>query len=632
MFYGRLIAVVLLFSLAGCGTMNDAPSGGSAAGEPFFFTSETADPGDSIMALAPRATGFESGESWIPVFIQGSLTSRLKKFSPFTVLERQYVNSIFAEMKKSESDFYSDTDYAELGKWSTARYILTGSVVKSGGGAYAVDLKITDAQTLRVAASFMDSAVSASGLASGSFLNEAAEALLKDMGVSLTETGRAALYKSSSGADIALARGIIARQSGSTFDALAAYYEAGFYNPSLKEAIDGLGSLLQEMSDVNLGETIRTDIQLRAKWKQLLDECAAYLKANPPFEIVYDSAPAQYGDVDFKAGTVNLKTTVALVPTAVFRALQSVEDGLAATGKKKDWGFDNFISGLQGLWPAFTVELTLNDAEGRVIGRASHSFSYVLDRERGGSAKSELILPRARAETIHFTGVPAGSLKGEVQVVLTRVIPAGGSLSGSVEKIQSFTLVDYLARLEMPPLDMTPVPGEDFLISREPVSGRLWTWIKVWAQDRGYVFLDEDIIPLLGGADLPVVLEKPEDAWIFCNAYNEYLGKSPVYFVSRDVPVNPDGGFLEGFKGIGRAFQSLAEDVPFRDAKAEKQFVYSDDEDGKLLLPDADQRAAAEAVLRPSAYVGQEFTGDGGLYRVGGGRAAKGFRLIMYAQ
>jgi hypothetical protein len=36
------------------------------------------------------------------------------------------------------------------------------------------------------------------------------------------------------------------------------------------------------------------------------------------------------------------------------------------------------------------------------------------------------------------------------------------------------------------------------------------------------------VFPVINGIDLPVIAE-PEDIRLFCNAYNEYLGKPPVY-------------------------------------------------------------------------------------------------------
>ncbi|MDR1625129.1 MAG: CsgG/HfaB family protein [Spirochaetia bacterium] len=624
MTYNKLMAFALLAFLAGCATGGDTakPPENAVEGQ-VLFTSAAEVPDSPIMVLVPRGLGLEKNESWIPVFIQGTLNSRLKKFSPLTVLERQYVDSIFAEMKKSESDFYSDADYAELGKWSTARYILAGSVTKSGGGNYAVDLKITEIETLRVAASFTESAA-ASELTAGRLLNEAAEALLKGMDVSLTDAGREALYKSSSSGDIALARGIIARQGGLAFDALAAYYEAGFYNPSLKEAIDGLSSLLNEISDVNLGESLRADVQLRNKWGQMINECNAYFLANAPFEIVYDSAPVQSGELNFQSATIDMETTVALVPTAAFKAVQSVEDGLAATGKKKDWGFGEFPYNIKGLQPAFTVELTLTNGEGAVIGRQTCSFSVSVNFNGiSNSPKGQLIIPRTEVKTVRFPGIRAGVLKGEIKAALTQITYDRNSplKREYFSRLKISSLTDYLARLEMPPLDMVSVPGEDFLISREPVSYRQWLLIKLWAQDRGYVFAGGgeagntgSVFPVINGMDLPVTDLNAESVLVFCNAYNEYLGKPPVYFY--------------------RPVENIINFMPFRNVEVAKDALSEDSENGCLMLPDDDEREAAEAVLVPSAYLGSEFVGGWEGYRAWSGpnwnsRGSTGFRLIM---
>lgn len=604
----RLIYAAFAF-LAGCATgSGTAKPPENAAGAPVLFTSAAEVSDSSVMVLAPKGLGLEKNESWMPVFIQGTLNSRLKKFSPLTVLERQYVDSVFAEMKKSESDFYSDADYAELGKWSTARYILAGSVTKSGGGNYAVDLKITEIETLRVAASFTRSADELE-LTSGRLLNEAAETLLKGMDVSLTDAGREALYKSSSSGDIALARGIIARQGGMAFDALAAYYEAGFYNPSLKEAIDGLSSLLKEISDVNLGESLKADIELRNKWGQLINECDAYFLSNAPFEIVYDSAPVQSGKLNFKSGTIDMETIVALVPTAAFKAVQSLEDGLAATGKKNAWGFSEFpYDSIPGLHPSFTVEVSLFNGEKELIGRETCSFRFSLNRETVKTpAGGNVILPRTGAIKVPFRSIQAKDLKGEVKAALTKITAqaepylslesrrSGVHIGGNplkqeyVEKIKISTLTDYLAGLELPPLDMVPVPGKNFLISREPVSYRQWFLIRLWAEDRGYVFENQgteigiapgEIFPVINGMDLPVTNITYGDIWLFCNAYNEYLGKPPAYFIT----------------------QLFKKDIPFRDWGADTNYTTEKAGTGSLRMADDAEWEAAKAVLPSSPY------------------------------
>ena len=101
---------------------------------------------NSIAVPAPKGVNLEDGADWIPLFIQGVITSNFQQYSGLTVIDRQNADMVKAEQKLSESAEFDEKNAIELGKMTSARYIITGSIMAKSG-AYALMFSITDAES-----------------------------------------------------------------------------------------------------------------------------------------------------------------------------------------------------------------------------------------------------------------------------------------------------------------------------------------------------------------------------------------------------------------------------------------------------------------------------------------------------
>jgi hypothetical protein len=253
-------------------------------------------------------------------------------------LDRENLDEQYGELL---SGYYDDDAEAgmDLGHLPPTEYIMGGKITKTAAG-YALQIRITKTADKMTAASYSGTCTFAE-LDNLSGIRRASLDLLQKIGVELTDRAKTELAGAAAenrvNAQTALAQGITAQQGGTVVEALSYYYQAAAFDPSLLEAADRAGVMSADISSGNIGVNVRNDIQRRKEWLKILEEAENYFKNHQPWEIVYNPALTQ-GEVDYERETVSLSFDLEVRPTDNWKIVQSLINGLDATGKRDEWG------------------------------------------------------------------------------------------------------------------------------------------------------------------------------------------------------------------------------------------------------------------------------------------------------
>jgi len=327
--------------------------------------------GKSIAILAPKGNGLAANQAYLPALVQGEFVSNFSSYSAISVLDRQKLDEVYAEQL---SGYYSDYAGLDLGHLQETDYIQTGSITRTATG-YALQIQIIKTAGKMTAASYSGTCTFEE-LDNFTGVRRASLDLLQKMGVTPTERAKIELSGAAAenqvNAQTALARGIVAQQSGNTAESLAQYYQAAAYDPTLTEAVSRANTLSASVRTGNLGANIRNDIAWRDEWVKILADANTTLRnlpiPQPPVlpqqitvaQIVLPPDPQfRQGNIDYTARTVQLTTDFLMLPMlypieylraldayyAVFRARSDVYNklvidlnaGLRATGRNGAW-------------------------------------------------------------------------------------------------------------------------------------------------------------------------------------------------------------------------------------------------------------------------------------------------------
>ncbi|MDR2095979.1 MAG: hypothetical protein LBP76_10750 [Treponema sp.] len=380
---GRHILVIMGVLLAGCASQGKiAPS--PVNDEPIIgpYYSGDGGAGIRIAILEPEGKNLTEGQEWMPSFIQGMLTSDFSAFSAMIISDRQNLGRVLAEQQVSLAQ---DAEASQsIGKLANVRYILAGSLENISSGEFLLQLAVTDAESGIRRASFEPRLMTEAQLRSASVIKEASAEMLAQMGVELTDAGRAALQRTQSSeieAAIALARGLTAEKNGNAIETLSYLYNAVSYDSSLLEASGLLENLSADIAAAGTGAFIANDLEAQNKWKGILDEFETFYTAHPPFEFIYVPIPSQQGKTDYEAGTADLKFEVTLRESVEFKAMQNVLStitaGLAKTGSRDAWGFASwpYRTSLFGGYKNYAVVAELKNNRDESISTVQFAIS-----------------------------------------------------------------------------------------------------------------------------------------------------------------------------------------------------------------------------------------------------------------
>jgi hypothetical protein len=417
--------------------------------QPYF----TGDGGKGIKlaVLEPLGSGLSVDEQWMLSLAQGTITADINKYSAITIIERQNLEAIIAEQKRSLSAITSDKDAIAIGNLANASHILTGKITKTPN-AFMLELAIMDAETGVRKASHSPRAVSPDALENLSALKEASADLLKQLGVSLTDEGleelRGPVAVAQVQAQTALAHGVVAQRQGTSVAALSYYYQAAAFDPTLAEAVKRSSVMSANISGTNLGDNIRNDIVWRKNWVAQLKETEETFSkiinaAPPPYTLFYSTA-IETKNINYQNETADLSISLNLQANpewfkAMQRALkaaQAVMDGLNATNRKNDWGLDGWPGrGVSDSNPfdrqkqyGIPVEFELVNQQGRVIGKRTAE----LNPSFGIGNFTVKFTPNSHS-ALTFSGVNANEISDKLSIRVA-------SVSGAAPKTAKFAI------------------------------------------------------------------------------------------------------------------------------------------------------------------------------------------------
>ena len=257
----------------------------------------------TIAVPAPKTMNIGEGNEWIPLFIQGVITTNFQNYSGMKVVDRQNSDMVKAEQRLSENAEFSDADAIEMGKMTHAHLIVTGSITGKAS-SYALMFSITDAETGETKASATVPNCLFSALENGDAANQISYDLMTGYGISLSAdakkklTQKASVMTAENTAQASVAKGIVAENSGSNIEALTYYIQAKKNDKKLSEATSRMANMSTVVSTGNFGKNAKNMIKLRNDWDKLLTEAAEFIKANPPtFDLYY------FTDIDVKEMT-----------------------------------------------------------------------------------------------------------------------------------------------------------------------------------------------------------------------------------------------------------------------------------------------------------------------------------------
>lgn len=341
----------------------------------------------TIAVPAPKTMNIGEGNEWIPLFIQGVITTNFQNYSGMKVVDRQNSDMVKAEQRLSENVEFSDADAIEMGKMTHAHLIVTGSITGKAS-SYALMFSITDAETGETKASATVPNCLFSALENGDAANQISYDLMTGYGISLSAdakkklTQKASVMTAENTAQASVAKGIVAENSGSNIEALTYYIQAKKNDKKLSEATSRMANMTTVVSTGNFGKNAKNMIKLRNDWDKLLTEAAEFMKSNPPtFDLYYftDIDVQEMSEQDYRNGTM---TFLVSHPYIVWnnrkeflenkKVADDLLNGLHKIEQSKNWGdkINEFPWSYVDYDEEYTFAINLLDAKKKNIAKS----------------------------------------------------------------------------------------------------------------------------------------------------------------------------------------------------------------------------------------------------------------------
>lgn len=357
---------------------------------------------NAIAVPAPKAVNLGDDTEWIPLFIQGVITSNFQQYSGLTVIDRQNADMVKAEQKLSESAAYDEANAIEVGKLTSARFIITGNIMAKSN-AYALTFSITDAQTGETKASANVPNCLRSALEDGSAANQISYDLMTGYGIALGADARSKLTQKASAmtaqtsAQVSVAKGIVAEQGGSNIEALTYYIQARKNDKNFKEATIRMNGMTTVVTSGSFGANAKNLIKLRNDWDKLLRETAELIASNPPeFELYYftDIEARELTAADYENGTMSFTVTMPRMMEISAAGNDKIAGELMTAMRKieqsRNWGDkingfpwsyaddipgDNWLKSVKRGSETYSFTASLFDGKKKVIAKTNISFT-----------------------------------------------------------------------------------------------------------------------------------------------------------------------------------------------------------------------------------------------------------------
>ena len=500
----------------------------------------------SLAILAPKATGLEEKQGYLPTLVQGELVSNFSGYSAISVLDRVRLEEHYAEL---ESGIYSDNAEAvmDFGHLLPTTHLMTGTITRTETG-YALQIQIARNADKITAASYSGTFTFAD-LDTLAGIRRASLDLLPRMGVALTDLAREQLSAAASfnhvSAQTALAQGITAQRQGTEVAALSYFLQAGAFDSTLLEALSRTSTLSANISGSNVGDNVRNDIQWRNEWVARLTETEQFFTdffaaQSMPFTLFYTTEIAQ-GRVNYQNNTVALSVEANLHGfntwlVEITRSLQTVHEGLQATKRASTWGL--------GSWPRqsvtrnnpftarknhnFTVNFELVNDRNEVIGtsvvQTGSFWDFKLTEERPYVNPS-----RDDKKTVPFT-VNANAISDRMTIRVASVngIDAETAARTGVLQIRAIPKAEFdmysNSQIRAGSLDKIPIPGNKIVDIPDSIWGEPVRTISSGSRFANGEFSDKGLV----GVTLP-------DSVTWINSYAFYDNKLTSVTLSRNL-------------------------------------------------------------------------------------------------
>lgn len=299
--------------------------------------------GKKIVVVEPSFVNGTEDTAWIPLMVQGLLTTNLQNYSKMDVIDRTNLDKVKAEQKISESAMFDESTALELGKLAAAQYIVAVTIIKKSS-TYSFDCKITDAETSKsVGKSYTNPNCSLQDIENGNVVNLASRELLIGLGIpesslkdlTVTSTQQNSAVKS----NVALAKGMAKENvSQNIVEAISYYQQALTADSSMTEATTRLNSLTSAVKTGNLREDAKNDIALRKAWLKTLDDLHLFVCNNIPF-VVYDPK-IETIDTNYENETIALSfNAIPRENPDALKVINTVLEGFNKV-KKREWNIN----------------------------------------------------------------------------------------------------------------------------------------------------------------------------------------------------------------------------------------------------------------------------------------------------
>jgi hypothetical protein len=418
----------------------------------------------SIAILTPKATGLAENQVYLPTLVQGEFVSNFSGYSAISVLDRERLDSQYAELL---SGYYDDNAKAglDLGHLTPTTHIMGGSITRTATG-YALQMQITKSSDKMTSASYSGTFTFAE-LDNLTGIRRASLDLLQKMGVTLTTQAQKELTGAAMdnhvNAQTTLAKGITAQKQGTEVAALSYYFQAASFDPSLLEAVNRSSILNANISSGNIGDNVRNDIQWRKDWVARLTETEQFLDSfnrteSMPYTLFYVSNTEikQIGEINYRNETITMGTVEthlhgsSIWTVSIERALQAVYDGLDATKRKDVWQLGNWprqgVTNLNftGRSRNYTVVFELLNNQNKVIGRQTlqSGGSWGLNRNSG---RPVISVNADDKKSINFQNVNANDITDRMTIRVATVdgIDAETAARNGVLQIRAITKKEF---------------------------------------------------------------------------------------------------------------------------------------------------------------------------------------------
>ena len=300
--------------------------------------------GSKITVGVPSMQNGGSDDAWMPLFVQGQLTTDFQNYSGLIVIDRQAVKQLLEEQKIKEQNAYltGSEDEIQYASLVEADYVLSVTLIKTGP-SYSLSCSIQDVKFSSIVGKVYSAVnLSESRLSDGSAIHAASYDLLKSIGVPESILASLKASTASQNADVAAnlytAKGMAVEQSGGSIVQAMAYYQKAVGSSSkITEAAQCLDGLTSRISGVNVGTVVLNDIQLRNQWKKIWADMYEYAKENW-VNAVYDPSLVDMTNINYDKETADLVLPVAVrLNPEVHDLWYRLIDAYEKTPKKGNW-------------------------------------------------------------------------------------------------------------------------------------------------------------------------------------------------------------------------------------------------------------------------------------------------------